>query len=58
MAQKESQHVAIVDRLNEELANLRREHDELVGSSHLHVGIYTTSCAVSTNCASVGEDTG
>ena len=58
MAQKESQHVAIVDRLNEELPNLWCEHDELTGSSHLHVGIYAASCAVSANCASVGEDTG
>jgi hypothetical protein len=33
MALKESQHVATVDRLNEELESLRRQHDDLATTS-------------------------
>ena len=56
MAQKESQHVAIVDRLNEELANLQHQHDELIGSQHLQVCTYHTPYAVCTKCVSLDED--
>ena len=33
MAQKESQHVAIVDHLNEELGALRKQHEDLTIAS-------------------------
>jgi hypothetical protein len=33
MAQKESQHVATVDHLNDELENLRKQHEDLVAVS-------------------------
>lgn len=37
MALKESQHVVTVDRLNEELASLRRQHDDLADTSREQV---------------------
>ena len=44
MALKESQHVATVDRLNEELESLRRQHDDLVNTSREQVRRHSRYC--------------
>lgn len=37
MALKESQHVAVVDRLNEDLRSLHRQHEDLANTSREQV---------------------